>query len=396
MTLSTFLTNGLLIKKVYKEVVDMIKTIDDYLQEQDFEDVKELSSYFFSGKVPYGTIVNLQGRFSEYSHTYHPYTYMPTFPQKIEHKKISPYRGSIKFRFDLFQPPVETIPEINVEGKNYKIGFIYPNNFTGFIYEPAYKNYDEALQAGKPYLHLPDSAKPIPIIYKLDRPLNNGDIYIIKAKIIELPYEHLKVITRHLYRFPLNIYERAIDLFSSDKKSLCLLVDSEPTYIKETEQFSPEKFPMTFFIETHIENDGTIKDIEQLIRNSIPDLADKKAPIKSTNYKGFEDYFGFFTNGNVYILYRRPSIIGFYVEVDPMNNLDYQEKISELHGKIRKFNRQLQNMTDRRIKLHVDFISDRRLINILGLQRVLESNELEKILKEYPEFIDTRNWLTKK
>jgi hypothetical protein len=292
--------------------------------------------------------------------------------------------------------------------KKYKLGCIYPNNFSGFKYESRYKNITEAREDNRPFLHIPDSAKPLPIIYRSHSSMNTGDLYNIKAQIIELPLSNYNIILNSLEGLLAPVHELSINLMSPTQKTLCLLVDQEPTKLKKVDTFSPEFFPMSFFVEGHVSCSIECKNLLEIIDKSVPNLADRRAPINSLSFTDSHVYIkkasdgvndpsertAYLTTGDVRILFREPNIIGFYVPAD-IDKLIYRDQISALRTSIRKFDRNIQYNTNYKCKFHVDFISDKRMINLLNLPRVLESSEIQEIIKQNPDFEETREWLKK-
>lgn len=397
----TIISSVLTVKRALKElIVEPLKRLDKYSNEQEFEDVKELMHFFHDGRVPYGTLVNLEGTFSEYSHTYHPITYMPTIQVSTdsEHVKMFTYKASSKF--GLFQPPVETMPEIQFDGRNYRLGFIYPNDFEGFRYNSLFKSYEEAVKENLPYINIPDSAKPVPIIYRGDKTYSSGDKFIIKAKVIELPYEQINILAKHLDGFPGIAFSKVFDFLSTNKKSLCLLVDNETTTLKKKDIYSVESFPATFFIEGHLEQKNGDLDLTDVLYNAIPNyieppIVNNGKKIYGINYKGFIDHSSLFTTGDVRIIFRKPFFIGFYIEIDLANSNNYKSCLEELKKTVRKFDQNVQYNTNRKAFFHVDFISDKKLINYLGLPRVLTGTQTLNLINQQPELAETREWLIK-
>lgn len=71
----------------------------------------------------------------------------------------------------------------------------------------------------------------------------------------------------------------------------------------------------------------------------------------------------------------------------------YGARISELSSTIKEFDRNIQRSSDYKAKFHVNFISDKRLISMMHLPRVLESSEIKLVINENPQFQGTRDWL---
>ncbi len=313
--------------------------------------------------------------------------------------------GRVGWKSALFQPPVETTPEVTFDGRRFKLGFIYPNDFSGFKYESKFKHIQEAINQKESFLHIPESAKPIPIIYRSEKTMNTGDIYSMKAQVIEMPMDKLALITNFGgYIEP--IYERSINLLSPTQRTICLLVDKEPTNLKRKDQYSPESFPFSFYVEGHVSYAKELANRLEIINNAVPNLADRRAPFNSLSFtdthiyiKHASDRLGdptertaFLTKGDTRILFREPNIIGFYVPVD-MDKDIYGARISELSSTIKEFDRNIQRSSDYKAKFHVNFISDKRLISMMHLPRVLESSEIKLVINENPQFQGTRDWL---
>jgi hypothetical protein len=388
-------------------IIEPLNKFNAYLDEHDYHDVKELSFFWKQGKIPYGTIVNIEGLFSEFSHTFMPHTYTSYIPVSVSHTMDNAMVGRVGWKSSLFQPPVETLPEVNYDGRRYKLGFIYPHDFSGFMYETKFKNVQEAINQNDSFLHIPESAKPIPIIYRSDETMNTGDIYNLKAKVIELPLDKLSIVTNLFESIIDPIHDRSINLLSPTQKTICLLVDKEPTNFKRKEQYSPDFFPMSFYVEGHISYDKEIENSLNLIESAIPNLADKKAPFNSLSFTDSHVYIkqasdrvgdpsertAFLTTGEVRILLREPNIIGFYVPIDIDKEI-YGARITELSSSIRAFDRNIQRRSNYKAKFHVNFISDKRLISMMNLPRVLDSNEINKVINDNPDFQGTKDWLT--
>ncbi len=116
------LTKSLTVKNAVKGlIIEPLQKVFSKLDEHDYADVIELSAFWKRGEVPYGTIVNLQGVFSEYSHTYLPHTYTAYIPVGVSHSMDNPIVGRIGWRSEVFQPPVETVPEVDLDGKKIQI-----------------------------------------------------------------------------------------------------------------------------------------------------------------------------------------------------------------------------------------------------------------------------------
>jgi len=397
--LSTILT----VKNAWKSLIsDPFKQLDKLFAEEDYKDIAELSRFFFEGKVPYGTIVNVPVIFSEYSHTYRPMTYMPTIAgqSSASAQRLGTYiKGTLSTKIEMFHPPVEIIPEVSVDGRTYRLGFLYPLDFNGFNYEPAFGSVEEAVEQGLPYFHVPESAKPVPLLYRRDASLISGNSYIIKARVAELPVVHWETIRGNLGNWSDIIYGRAFDL-TSIRKSLCLLIDEAPTNAKDLFGHDLSCLPVHLFVEGHFE--GLHKDEAKLfetICNCIPNIPSdgiNRVPIHHFNYKGYEDFRSCVTTGNVRIVLRKPSVVGFYTMADIASSDNYRSTVTELKDVIRRLDRNMQNATAYKVKYHVDFVSDRRLIDLLGLIRVLTSQDLKEIFEKSPELGDIKKWLVGK
>ncbi|MHB1393466.1 MAG: hypothetical protein ACYCYE_10405 [Clostridia bacterium] len=408
MNIVTILTTLFATKNAIKGlIIEPLKRIDSYAGEQDYQDVKELSYFWKQEKVPYGTIVNIEGIFSEYSHTFMPHTFTPYIPVNVSHSMDSATVGRIGWKSALFQPPVETIPEVEFDGKNFRLGFLYPHGFSGFTYEAKYNSLQEAINLNDSFLHIPETAKPIPIIYKSDGVMNTGVKYKIKAKVIEIPYANLALITDSLGGLLAPIHELSINLLSPTQKTLCLLVNQESTHFKQMDTYSNDAFPMSFYVEGHIGYSGVLDNIYELIDNAVPNKADIRAPFNSLSFTDSNVYIKkaldrvgdlsertvFLTTGEVRILFREPGIIGFYVPLGIDNSI-YKNRVNDLALSIKNFDRIIQSSTNYKAKFYVDFISDKRLISLMNLPRVLQSKEIQKVVSDNTDFQDTRTWLT--
>ncbi|MDD4909502.1 MAG: hypothetical protein PHR44_02290 [Candidatus Omnitrophica bacterium] len=139
------------------------------------KDFKELIAKLENETLQDGAIVTLDGYFSNYAQMYFPLTYMPSIPSvaKIEEIEeahqitediiIPRVKGNLQFSFKSFQLPIENIPVLNIENRQWKIGFLYPKEFSGFNFEEDKTPEKNKLRELR--LKIPSSATPVLVLY---------------------------------------------------------------------------------------------------------------------------------------------------------------------------------------------------------------------------------------
>lgn len=128
-------------------LIERTSKIDNWLTRKtntyELGDISSISNEYFSRTLPLGAYVSGQAFFSEFAHTFIPACYSPQRPGAAA-EKINSFRSvknkiefnaSIDLKPTIFPLPLQSLPSVLAPSGNYKIGFLYPESFLGFIYE---------------------------------------------------------------------------------------------------------------------------------------------------------------------------------------------------------------------------------------------------------------------
>lgn len=386
-----YLGYGLSLKQGWRELVNGIKWLDNWSSEGIFSDVDELTRAFRDGIFQDGAIIHVQGIFSEYTHSYRPYTYTPSIPSKPTITENNGHTTISADKYDIFQPPVEAFPEIQINGKTLSLGFLYPVEFQGFAYKPVSNSMTTSFLVGSNQplsVVVPESAQPVPILYEPLSGLHTGEYCEAKAQVIPLPMELLLSISDKLGDWWEVFFRRITLLDRPTQKSMCLATLGNGTKLRRLEG-TLESIPMSIYVEGIVDPPQEGIDTFSVVANAIPDRP--KTRWGTGMAVGGDGITSIVTSRNIRCVYREPGVLGLYLSIDLVNG--YQESIIELKDFVRLFDKQLQKSTDYKSKFYVTFISDKRLVPLLGLPRFMVGGHFNDMLAKHPELRSAYHWL---
>lgn len=392
----------------FRSAVSGISTLDKWLSRSantyEIGAISDISTEYFSGSVKPGHYVIGEAYFSKYAHTFIPDAYYPSVPGKALEKinKIIYEGNTVKTkRSTLVKPisyplPVQAMPNIGLDGNITQIGFLYPTSFSGFSYnndpeltQKASENPNEIIA-----IKIPLTSKPIPIVFRDDCSDKLGKIIKFKAKVSEIPSAFESEIFNELGIYATEIFQLAYKPYLPGVSSLCLNVLDDNSYMEE-KGAGPESVEAALFLQSHIEDYSRSERIDQMISESVHNCAIFP---KSFIY-GKENCCHFVTRGNVRIsFHREKGIFDFYILTDLNSNDRFSKDLREIQEFYRKTSRnleyQLASYGEKRKRNRLDFLFDYKRQSLFTNNKgVLESQEVESVIKSDPQFVATKAWL---
>jgi len=389
------------------KLIGTIGAIDKWIKRRDntFElrEVENVCTEFFSNRIPLGAYVTGQAFFSEFAHTFIPPCYSTYRPgaasSTINHSRfIAPnkieYNANLMISPTIFPLPVQSLPRVSTGNGNYKIGFLYPKEFSGFIYpvDPE-KNKKVVAESEGIALSIPRNAKPIPVIYEERFSSCLGSIVDFEAQVTEIPSEFISPLFNGLGIYAEDIFANAYKPLNPHRVTLCLKVTGEHTEIKSNNKIIiPIKGAL--FVETHLEGFASNPMLEQILDSAIPEL---NPGITSTAYTGYEENKYYITQGAVRVTFRKPNILNYYIETELNNTQKFINDVDVLRRYIRNADKNIQKSFQaegqRRYKMKLDFLFDYQRASIFDSRGILESSEADNVIKSNPDFQAVKNWL---
>lgn len=394
--IATFIQTGFKVKQAIFGTYSFAKNTLRFLREEpgvkDIGEISEISRLFFDeDQLSYGNYVSGRGFFCDYAHTYLPFTYSPVIQGKPLEKRYG-FRGqrSITWEQIPFPLPVEKLKGVASSSGVLKLGFIYPTNFSGFIYD---------WDITKEYV-IPENARPIPIFYHTERYgkyINN--IIDFKAQIAEIPHDYLNQLTSKLGQVACQVFNLSYRPRNLRKKTLCLSLMQDKSEVRIAPELPISKLRAALFVEAHLKNVTESPQLLQAIVEAIP----HKPTIGGMTIGGFnidptnEKTF-YLTTGDVRIMQRDHDKFGFYIESDLIKENIYQTGLTQLRDYYRAtskdMRRSLLNIGVYKSSLELDFLFDYNVQNEFDPRGALVSSDVETLLKTDPTFQNVKSWLT--
>lgn len=348
------------IRKIMKKSEDF-REWGSNITRRTFYDIDEIITEYRNGSIPLGTKISCSGFLTKYSQTLLPMSYLrhvacnakeKVVSRSIESNHIREQR-ELTFTTAPLQIPVHIIPSL----QNTRMCFLYPENFSTFIY-PINDKSDNPSERNE--IIVPKEAKPIPVLISGSKHEKYIDKFVdIEARLISMPADFSKSL-QALYNDVL--FECSSSFFDPFGQStfICLsLLDVEENCIAEIKRNKPAATAQVF-AEVHVENLETYPDVaRQIIEASIPDLISDG--IKIVKFAG-QEADPYLTKGDIRFVYKEPNIVGFYKQIEIFDQRLYRSSIEDFQKYSQRFSRKMQDTSlkniGKRLKTYTDFVFD--------------------------------------
>lgn len=364
----------------------------------------ELLNSVSSGQLKHGDLVKIDACFSNYGQTYFPDTYMPTIPDTVafeddkqprlvsiaKNTKIPFVQGKMQFKVKCFQLPVENIPPAAINNTARKIGFLYPKNFDGFIFEEDGSINKNIL--GQCCLKIPDKALPIILIYDHDifSEFAESDVSITAQILFSDALANITSSLNNLH----SIFQKHYLPNSSTHKvpPFCLLLSKHVGKIHTSKR---RNVSGNIFIESHFDGLEKNKELREIFGKSTPDLPN--IDIRALSYPPYKNHGGFFSRTDINCVFKEPATFSLFRK----SVLTPQEITKTIHLiRIRYF--YIIKNVYRLCKLKgihqfshpkILFLSDISFRTLFGLNSLYGSTAIDKHLKHSKERFGLKSWL---
>lgn len=388
----------------YKQSMDICRKITNGIKsigKRKCYDLNEIMKEYSIGQISHGDLIEVEGYLLRYGQIFKPYTHIYGMfgeckkgksEKTLINGKIMTY-NSMNFETKLFYPPVQKIPNFD----SYGCAFLYPESFKGFTYEA---NTNKATSKEKPII-INDSTKPMFIIYdhiKYEKFINKK--VVLKAKVIKLPFDLARELNGVFDSSIKDICSNYIDLHSEDNNFLCLLLAGEDTsaYIENNNIEIPIKAPL--YLEANLNGFDKVSEskranfVQSLLRN-VPQRIDANFPITVANT---DNNIGkaFISTDDINIVYRDPSVIGFYTTTELFNPEYYKGKLETLSKVYNNFSIDYRNKMNKNFgqkdEVSMNFIFDYEKIPLFDERGILYPSEINNVMNyDNTKYIQT--WL---
>jgi hypothetical protein len=386
--------------KVFKEIAPKIFANIKAIGKRTFYDASEVKEQFQNGNVSIGDLIVCEGFLSRYAQTFKPLTFTALIPgASKEEKKLTVDKDgkmvegyTISSDLAPFQMPVNNIPPLSTGLGRMKCCFLYPSDFSSFVYPRSQKKASESYD--KDLLDIPESSKPILVLLDENRFGKHLEKQVqIKGQLQLVPETVVKIFDGLYDATVRELLSNCYFPLEGRSSFICLSLlyqDSSVDVIKEER----EEIPGNLFVEYHAENvQYHLREFDDFVGNSIPDFFDIKAGLA---LPGSKVRF-FITKGKVKFLYRKPNVFGFYVHSNLSNNADLVTKLASLREFTGRFSRKLKEQAKEKmsidLEMRMDFVFDYTKKFVIDPRGSLNSMEIETIAKANQEIKETVDWL---
>ena len=401
----SYLTRYLLaygsIRDILKDAIKYSTIIVNSIR-PNYYDINAVFDEIESDSIKIGDIISLTGLFIKYGQVFKPYTYTSLmFYDAVSTggRMFVDKNAQITLRDRSFQPPIQAIPPYNDIG----CAFLYDQRFTTFISK---KNHDENTfpDKDKPLIIDPYS-KPMLVLYDI----KNHSKFInrevdLRGKLIQIPKEIIYNLTGIYDNTISEICSNFYRPFREDTNFICISLLGEESKIRDIGSLGLENLCAPLFVETQLEGIETINANERanFIAHLLPNILPKVAPgfnISSISLKEF-DAVSYITSGNINIIYKEPSIIGFYSEVLLFNEDEYRQNIIDYSTYIRNFaidfNKAMKVIHGvKSASMKLNFLYDYQKQSIFDDRGVLYSVDANMLSKQDELMRYVQEWLKK-
>jgi hypothetical protein len=336
-----------------------------------------------------------------YGTTYRPSTYAPTIPAQATDKRTG-VKWDIKTKrieeertttatFKRFQFPVQTLPKFNGNSGDYFIAFLFPSSFDSFF---LLEN-KEVLENSTPNdrLLIQNHHQPIPILLSGDALENFSESHVTITGIVSLLPDTL------LSSFSKNICDTRkrffYNFFRPYSTKLGFCIDCRDPINSDFKQIKKlDSLPGALYVEGHFE--GALDDKYKVeYKESIP-----KGVFWTFAYKQFPGIsFYLSEHESVSVMGYDPSMFGFYIESDLVDQRILDIKIRELEEFYTSFRKKASNLIRKKygieLRFKPDFIFDYKKQFIFHPEGVLASKEIDSVLENNSSIREIVTWLKK-
>lgn len=285
--------------------------------------VTDLASLIENKKITEGCLVEIRGILSNFTQLYWPQTYMPTIPRKVAMNDGPPteidigsgvmlpvVHGKMELKMQSFQLPIETIPSLQNNG-NWRMAFLYPENFDGFILQEDKKINKNNLSAGENCLELIDKVCPILIIYDQTNLKNLSENAIqLTAQLRFLDSNIVNDFGANLGDERNHFHKNLFTAVDGQKKAFCLILTNEIGQAKQT-NFVGDKIEGNIMVELCFEGIDKKINITDLLRNSIPNIP--RISPNAMTYPPYHNYGAFMPLTDVSFVLKEPSTVSMAI-----------------------------------------------------------------------------------
>lgn len=302
-----------------------------------------------------GDLIKINGYFSNFGQTYFPLTYMPTIPDSATLEQEEPryvstsngitipqIKGKMQWRIKCFQLPVENIPYVRVENRNWKIGFLYSNKFNGFIFDEDPSTDKKTYRL--PCLRIPDHACPLIVVFDPDTFMEFTESNIeMTAQVIFLERDILEGFGCCLENLRPVLHKHCFVNMGNTLRGICLSLTRHTGSVKTLEKRSVKG---NLVVEAFFEGTELLPNFSKVFSDSVPNVL--MAPIRSMTYLPYTEHSAFIPTTGLNFLFRSPSTFSLLsdscltdTEIDKTLNLvrkHYFSLIRNINGMTSKQN----------------------------------------------------------
>lgn len=367
--------------------------------------IEKISDDFFSGNLNIGNIVSVSGFLSKNGLFHKPSSFIKTIGRGIKqvkpifdpktHQKIGFDKQSCSVRINYLQLPIQVIPPV----EDFNVLFLYNQDIKDFCLEFD-KDKEEKNKAGlyqEDFFKVKHIHKPIMVLVNNKYSHNYSEKNVkITGKICPIPksvdnyfIDNASKTTRDL----MYNYWRPFSAISELGFCIDCRVESEMELaVNKTVPIIKRKGSV--YLEAHF-NDITEETIK-LIDTHFPEILGNVFDGKNLtiNSYGSEKEVSFISLSGIDVV-RNGNMYGFYAETELGNQIRVEETLKKLNLIFHRFKKHsfdiIGEKENKVADLQLDFIYDFNKKNLFD--KLLVSKEVERIVEEKPELINTINWL---